>query len=368
MLILDLLGEVPDRRDYNATHDLTDVLFVALGAMLCGATSCTDMAWFAQTRLELLRQFVPLRGGAPSHDTFSRVFRLVDPDALNRVFSQFMSAFGSEARQAVGRQVAIDGKSLRRAYEKGRAHMPPLVVTAYACDTFISLSQAVAEAGAGGEAEAAIRALEILSLKGALVSADALHCHRRMTQAVRSRGGHYMLTIKGNQTKLAKEAAAALDIAAAKPRTAVAETHDIAHDREERRRCIVTRFRQSAGPRALEGLTAVARVERWRSLGGRTEHTVHCYALSKNMPPREVLDAVRNHWQIENNLHWQLDVLLNEDDQRSRKDSAPAALAAMRRLALNVFRSDPRKIPMTHKRLEASWGQEQFLRALTHMR
>ena len=210
--------------------------------------------------------------------------------------------------------------------------------------------------------------MEILSLKGALVSGDALHCHRRMAQAVRSRDGHYLLAIKGNQSKLAKEAEAALDAAAAKPRTAIAETHDVAHDREELRRCFVTRFRQSPGPNALEGLVAVARVERWRTIGGKTEHSVRAYALSKLLSPAEALKAVRNHWRIENNLHWQLDVLMNEDANRSRKGAAPASLAALRRLSLNVLKADPRKIPMSHKRLQASWGQQDFLRALTHMR
>lgn len=376
MLILDVLDDMPDPRGYNAVHDLTDVLFVALAAMLCGSTHCTEMAWFAEARLELLRQFVPLKNGAPSHDTFSRVFRALDPEAFNRVFSRLMSAFGAQARQDVarqdagrqdaGRQVAIDGKSLRRAYEKGRAHMPAMVVTAFDCETFLSLSQEVV--GDGGEAEAAIRAVELLSLKGALVSGDALHCHRRMTQAVRSRDGHYLLAIKGNQSKLTKEAAAALDAAADKPRTAIAETHDIAHDREELRRCFVTRFRQSPGPNALEDLTAVARVERWRTVGAKTEHTVHAYALSKLMTPADVLKAVRNHWRIENNLHRQLDVLMKEDDNRSRKNAAPASMAALRRLSLNVLKADPRKIPMSHKRLQASWGQEDFLTALTHMR
>lgn len=368
MLILDVLDDLADPRGYNTVHDLTDVLFVALAAMLCGAAHCTEMAWFAETRLELLRQFVPLRGGAPSHDTFSRVFRALDPEAFNRVFSRLMSAFGTQARQDAARQVAIDGKSLRRAYEKGRAHMPAMVVTAFDCETFLSLSQEVAVAGEGGEAEAAIRAVQLLSLKGAIVSGDALHCHQRMTQAVRGRGGHYLLAIKGNQSKLAKEAGAALEAAAARPRTAIAETHDIAHDREELRRCFVTGFRQSPGRNALEGLAAVARVERWRTIGDKTVHTVHAYALSKLMSPAEVLQAVRKHWAIENRQHWQLDVLFKEDDTRSRKNAAPAAQAALRRLSLNVLRADPRNIPMSHKRLQASWGQEDFLRALTHMR
>jgi len=347
-------------------HDLTDILFVALASMLCGAATCTEMAWFGETRLSLLRQFVPLKNGPPSHDTFSRVFRALDPEAFNKAFARMMSAFGGQARQDAARQVAVDGKSLRRAYEKGRSYMPPLVVTAYECETFMSLSQEVA--GAGGEAQAAIRALEILSLKGALVSGDALHCHARMAHTVRARDGHYLLAIKGNQSKLARQAKAALDAAADKPATAIAETIDQGHGREEIRRCFVTRMRQTRGPSALEGLVAVARIECSRTIGDRTEHSSRAYALSRVMSPQEVLKAARNHWRIENNLHWQLDVLMNEDQGRSRKNNAPANLAALRRLSLNVLKADPRPIPMSHKRLQASWSPEEFLQALLHMR
>jgi predicted transposase YbfD/YdcC len=367
MLILDVLGEVPDPRGDNAVHELTDVLFVALAAMLCGAVHCTQMAWFAQTRLKLLRQFVRLRNGAPSHDTFSRVFAALDPKAFNAAFGRLMSAFGAEARERrFAQQLAIDGKSLRRAYAKGRSHMPPLVVTVFDCKTFLSLSQEVA--GSGGEAEAAIRAVELLALKGALVSGDALHCHRRMTQAVRAAGGHYLLAVKGNQSKLAREVGAALDEAAKRPRTARAESREEGHDRDEVRRCFLTSFRQSPGLRTLVGLAAVARVEAWRTLGAETVHTVRDYVLSKSMAPTEVLKAVRRHWQIENNLHWQLDVLMDEDAARSRKNAAPANLAVLRRLALNVLRADPEKIPLSHKRLRATWSPQGLLTALTHMR
>ncbi|HEX3364541.1 ISAs1 family transposase [Phenylobacterium sp.] len=366
MPVVEILGEIPDPRRYNAQHDLTDILFVAFAAMLCGATHCTEMAIFAEARLELLRQFVPLKEGAPSHDTFSRVFRALDPAAFNTAFQRLMAAFGLQARQDSAGQLAIDGKSLRRAYEKGRAHMPPLVVTVFDCESFLSLAQAVA--GAGGEAEAAIAALQLLSLDGRLVSGDALHCHRRLTQTVRERGGHYLLAIKGNQSKLAAEARAALDKAAANPRTAIAETHDEDHDRDEVRRCFVIPFRQSPGKNALVDLVAVARIERWRTVGANTTHEVCAYALSRRITPAEALRAARTHWQIENSLHWQLDVLMAEDQTRSRKDNAPATLAALRRMALNVLRADPAKIPLSHKRLKARWDDQELMRLMTHMR
>lgn len=366
MLIMQVLDEVPDPRGYNAVHDLTEVLFVALASVLCGAVHCTEMALFARTRLELLRQFVPLRNGAPSHDTFTRVLGALDPEAFGVAFQRFMAAFGEQARSDTRGHVAVDGKSLRRAYDKGRSHMPPLVVTAFDCDTFMSLSQKVASAG--GEAQAAIEALNLLSLKGCTVTADALHCHRRMTQAIRQGGGHYVLTLKGNQSVLAKQASAALDAAADKQKTAIAETEDSAHGRHERRRAFVIPFTQTPGPKALVGLVALARIEAWRTEDGKTSHKVRDYVLSKRMAPAEVLRTVRRHWAIENDLHWQLDVLMAEDQTRNRKNNGPANLAALRRLSLNVLRSDPDPIPLSHKRLKARWASEDLLRMLTHMR
>src|ERR1700688_2494522 len=158
MPILQILDEIPDPRGYNAVHALTDILFVAFGAMLCGAANCTEMAMFAEGRLELLRQFVALEDGAPSHDTFSRVFRLLDPAAFGAAFQKLMARFGQEGRYAAQAQLLVAAKSLRRAYEKARAHMPPLVVSVFECETFMSLAQSIA--GDGGEAEAAIAALK----------------------------------------------------------------------------------------------------------------------------------------------------------------------------------------------------------------
>jgi predicted transposase YbfD/YdcC len=367
MVFLDIFGEVPDPRDCTAQHELTEILFVALAAVLCGATHCTEMAMFAETRLDLLRQFVPLEKGAPSHDTFSRVLPALDPVALNAAFMRFMQAFGQQAQIDLPKgQVAVDGKSLRRAYAKGRAHVPPLVVTVFACETFMSLAQTVAEKG--GEAAAAIAALELLSLKGLTVTADALHCHRRMTKTVRERGGHYVIAIKGNQSKLAAEADAALDAAAASHRTRFHRTEEDGHGRHEVRRAFVVPFAQTPGKNALVDLCAVGRVESWRTVGGKTTHMVRRYALSRRMSAEDLLAKVRRHWSIENGLHWQLDVLLGEDQLRGRKKNAAANHAILRRLALNVLRADPENIPLSHKRLKARWTDQDLLRLMTHVR
>ncbi|MBA3811360.1 MAG: ISAs1 family transposase [Caulobacteraceae bacterium] len=366
MTIIEILDEVPDPRRYNIRHELTDILFVALAAVLCGAVDCTGLAVFAETRLELLRQIVPLKNGAPSHNTFSAVFGMLDPDAFATAFGRFMAAFGAQARADTRGHLAVDGKSLRGAYDKGRAHMPPLMVTVFDCEAFMSLAPVLA--AKGGEAQGAIEALNILCLKGRTVTADALHCHRRMTKALRGGGGHYVIAIKGNQSKLAAQAGAALDKAAARPRAPIFETETEAHGRHEVRRVIVTSFTQTPGPKALVGLVAVARVEVWRTCGETTKHEVRAYALSRRMAPAELLRTVQSHWEIENNPHWQLDVLMGEDQARTRKKNGPANLAALRRLALNVLRSDPRKITLSHKRLKAGWNPQELLNLMTHMR
>lgn len=366
MVFLDIFGEVPDPRDFTARHELPEMLFVALAAVLCGATHCTEMVLFAKSRLELLRQFMPLEHGVPSHDTFSRVLAAIDPTALNEAFMRFMAAFGEQACiDAPKGQVAIDGKSLRRAYAKGRSHMPPLVVTAFACDTFMSLAQAVAQEG--GEAEAAIKALKLLSLKGLTVSADALHCHRRMTATIREGGGDYVIAIKENQSKLVAETDAALDAAATRKTTSFYQTEEDGHGRHEVRRAFVIPFAQTPGKNALVDLCAVGRVESWRTVNGETTHLVRRFALSRKMTAQELLSTVRCHWTIENGLHWQLDVLLSEDDIRGRKKNSAANHATLRRLALNVLRADPEKIPLSHKRLKARWNDQDLLRLITHM-
>jgi predicted transposase YbfD/YdcC len=367
MVFSDVFGELTDPREFNSQYELTEILFVALAAVLCGAKSCTEMAQFGRSKLELLRQFIPLEGGVPSHDTYSRVFRLLDPQQFNAAFVRFMAAFGEQARlDAPKGVVALDGKSLRGAYAKGCAHMPKLVASVFACDTFMTLSQAVAETG--GERHAAIAALKLLSLQGCVVTGDALHCNRPMTQAVRELGGDYAFAIKANQSKLEIEAKAALDAAADDPRIPVHETRDQAHGRVEVRRAFVVPFAQSPGKTALVDLRAVARVEAWRTLDGKTTRKVRHYALSCLMSPQDLLATVRLHWNIENNLHWVLDVRFKEDEARNRKDHGPANLAIIRRLSLNVLRAHPDKASLNIKQQRAAWEQPFLIELLTHMR
>ncbi len=355
---------VPDPRDINARHDLREMLFIALAAMLCGAESCVEMAEFGVEKEALLRTILRLEHGVPSHDTFSRVFRLLDPVALERAFTRFMEAFRQALGPTAGRSVlAVDGKSLKGAYEKGRAHMPPMMVSVWGVTMRMTFAQT--EAGEGGEAEAAIRLLESVSLKGCVVTADAIHCDRRVVKTVKQRGGDYVIALKRNQRKLLASVTALFDVADA--RAGAAETSEAGHGRRERRSILVLAAPGLAVEHGFNGLTAVAQVVSERTIDDKTTREVRTFIASRRFPPLDLLEIIRSHWDIENGSHWQQDVVFHEDLARNRKDNGPRNLALLRRLTANILKANPDKASTRVKRLKAAWSQDFFLDALTHM-
>lgn len=356
-------GELTDPRADNAQHDLVEILFVALLATLCGATSCSDMEEFGLAKEPLLRTILTLKHGIPSHDTFSRVFRMLDPKAFDEVFRRFMAAFASGAKlEKTQGVVALDGKALRRAYERGQSHMPRVMVSAWGAQTRMTLASTLAPNN--NEAAGAIELIDLLQLKGCVVTADALHCHRAMAEAIIGRGGDYVLAVKGNQPALLKDAMAA--VTAAGKRVNQAKTKEKAHGRREWRTAVIVPALGMAATHDFPGLVAVALVVSRRG----ADDTVERYFLvSKLYEPDQLLAIVRTHWSIENSLHWTLDVVLDEDLARNRKDSAPENLAILRRLALNVARVHPdTKTSLRRKLLRAGWDEDFLFDLIRHMR
>ncbi len=350
---------LPDPRADNALHDLTEMLFIALLATLCGAQTCCDIALFARTKESLLRTVLVLAHGVPSHDTFSRVFRMLDPQAFEQAFRRFMQAF-AEATEGV---VAVDGKALRRAYEGGKSHMPPIMVTAWGVQTRMALANVLA--AGNNEAAAALQLVGLLTLKGCVVTADALHCHRAMAAAIVERNGDYALAVKDNQPALLRDARAAV-AAATRTGASATVTADDRHGRTETRVAVVAPAGDMAERHGFPGLTAVAQIKSQRSPHNIVERY---FLLSRQYRPKEALRIVRQHWGIENGLHWPLDVLLDEDLARSRKDNAPANLAVLRRLALNVARAHPdAKTSLRGKLKRAGWDDAFLFDMLRHMR
>lgn len=353
---------VPDARAENTQHKLVEVLFIAFVAALCGAQHCTEMAEFGRAKQKLFKKLLTLKHGIPSHDTFSTVFRLIDPKALDAAFRTFMAAFG-KAIEMSG-VVAIDGKSLKRAYDKGKAHMPRMMVSAFAAEMRLTLASVAAKDG--NEIEAALEVLGLIDLKGTIVTADALHCHRKMAARIVERGGDYCLALKGNQDSLLSDARACLS--KVEEDTPVALTTDRGHGRVETRRAVVIEAPGIAEHHEFPGLEAFGRIEAVREINGKRETETRIYALSKEMLPDELLRVARAHWQIENALHWELDVVMGEDAARNRKDNGPENLAVLRRLALNVARADTSKGSLSAKLKRAGWDEDFLLKLLGHMR
>ena len=348
---------VEDPRAGNARHDLLELMFVALAAVLCGAEDCTDMAAFARAKLDFLRQVVKLEHGPPSHDTFSRVFRLLDPEPFETAFAQFTATFAGALKGVV----AIDGKALRGAYERGCKTSPLHLVNVWAAEARLVIGQRLAPGR--NEVLGAQQALALLSLEGCIVTADALHCRADTAQTILDTGADYALALKANQPTLLAKARALIE--AADPIDEAIQGPAKAHDRVEGRAALVV----TANDIDFPGLAAVARVETHCTRAGYPEPViVRFFLLSTPLSPERMLQVARTHWTIENQLHWVLDVAFLEDASRSRKGNAPQNLAVIRKIALNTLRQHPDKGSIKTKIKRAGWDDAFLLSLFGHMR
>jgi predicted transposase YbfD/YdcC len=359
-------GRIADPRADNARHDLLEVLFIALAATLCGAESCSDMADFGRSKEGLLRLFLRLEHGIPSHDTFSRVFRLLRPQAFEFAFRRFMAAFAKANGLKLTGVVAVDGKALRGAYKRGGKATPLHLVNVFAVDARMALAQQ--KAAGRNETAGALEVLDLLSLQGCIVTADALHCTRAFAAAVRQRGGDYVLAIKANRGRLFT--VVTQQFARSGERSTAEQIDPASHDRREARTATVMRNTSLAGLYGFPGAVAVGRITSRRRLRGQRADApfVRYYVLSKYISPKRLLHVTRSHWGIENRLHWVLDMHFAEDRNRSRCDHAPENLAVLRRLALNILRTHPDQASMRRKIKRAGWDDAFLLQTLSHMR
>jgi predicted transposase YbfD/YdcC len=357
----ECFADLADPRSGNARHDLLELLTIALCAVLCGAESCVEMALFGASKEPLLRQFLKLEHGVPSHDTFSRVFRLLEPGAFHAAFSRFMAVFVESCAGVV----AIDGKTARRSFDRASAASPLHLLSAWSCEQRLVLAQRKVEAD-GNEITAIGALLALLDLDGRLVTADAMHCQRDTAQKIIDRDGGYVLALKANQPELLEDVRLLLDDPAAPPDD-TAETVDGDHGRiETRQAAVLSDVDFLRRDHEWPGLAAVGKITATREIDGKTSTAIRYYLLSKPLPAKRFLEVVRAHWGIENNLHWVLDVLLDEDQARNRKDNGPENLALLRRLALNLLRTNKDKGSLRGKIKRAGWNDAFLLRLLAN--
>jgi predicted transposase YbfD/YdcC len=360
------LKRLRDPRAANTSYPLLEILFVALAAALSGAKNCTDMSDFGRRKIDLLRRFVPLEKGVPSHDVFSDVFRMLDPEAFERVFREFVSAFAKFHGLDLSGVFAVDGKSLCGAYERGKSALPVHLVNVFAAKARLAL--AARKARGRNESEAALEVLHMLCLKRKIVTGDALFCSRPFAKTVLDRGGNYALALKKNQSKLFAEVERRFTHRG--ERDVAEQLQEATHDRREKRRVTVMRDKTLATRHNFPGLAAIARVTCWRRRKGQPadKPVVRYFLLSKYISAKRLLEIIRAHWTVENQMHWVLDVVFAEDANRARKDAAPENLAILRRFALNLLRAHPEPISMRRKINAAAWDDAFLLSLLGQKR
>ena len=339
--LLEALSELPDPRlERGKEHRWSELLFIAVCTLLTGGESFYGMEDFASRREDWLRTFLVLPGGPPSHDTFNRLFQMLDPTAFAETFACWTEGLRG-ALPTGGREiVALDGKAARRAVNAGEDTR--YLVSAWATGQGLTLGQ-VQVADKSNEITAVPALLRALELTGCVVTADALHGQKNTAKEIKEADADYVLALKGNRGTAYHEIKAALDdaIARADPKLVTLKTIEKGHGRIETRR-----YWQSAAIGGFtdrgewEGLASVGVVEALRDVDGKVSRERRYYLSSLPADVARFVRAVCSHWAVENNLHWALDVVLGEDQSRARTGFAVANLGVARRLALNLLRQD----------------------------
>lgn len=351
---------LPDPRvERTKKHRLVDILFIAICTIICGGESFTDMELFGKAKAAWLRKFVELLHGIPSHDTFGRVFSRVDPQAFGECFLRWAAAL-HEATQ--GEVIALDGKTVRHSFDAATGQAALHLVSAWASKNGLALGQLKVE-GKSNEITALPALLKLLDVKGCVVTMDAMGCQKELASQIVEQGGDYVLGLKGNQGHLHEEVKYFFAEAQRMGFNDLAhdshETIEKDHGRIEIRRCWMVEEvaiewleRQDQWP----GLASIAAIEAERRIGRKVTKETRFFISSLKGSAKQLAAAAREHWRIENALHWVLDVTLNEDQSRIRKDHAPENLAILRRLALNLIRkAKPPKASVRGSIKKAGW-------------
>ena len=353
--------DLSDSRASNARrHDFHELLIIALCTVLCGGQTAVDMALYAETKEPFLRGFLRLEGGLPSHDTFSRLFRRLDPEQFRATFQRFMAAF-SEVCQGV---IAIDGKVLRRSFDRASGKSPLHMVSAWGCEQRMVLAQ-IATDEKSNEITAVPKLLEMLSLRGTIVTTDALNCQRAIAQQIVKQDGDYALALKGNQGTMHNDVTRFLN----DPGRTAGPTDEAVgadHGRIETRVAeVCTDIAWLQESHKWPGLVAIGKVVRTREIKGEAKSETAYYLLSTPLTAKRFNEVVRSHWGVENSLHWRLDVVMNEDQMRNRLDNGPYNLAILRHMAINVMQKEGSKGSLRGKFKRAGWQDAYLTRLLS---
>lgn len=383
-LVSTYFAKVPDPRGASNAqiHLLLEMLTIALCAVLSGAETFADMERFGLEKHQWLRERLGLRlpGGIPSHDTFGRLFAQIAPHAFGAAMQTWTQALHHATN---GQIVALDGKAVRRSFDTASGKNALHLVNAWASESRLVLGQ-VAVDTKSNEIKAIPKLLELLDIRGCIVTCDALNTQKEIARQIVEQGGDYLLSLKDNHRLLHEEVRDYFAWCRKHPRENAtlqinsAQTSTWQHGRHEERRCFVIAASPEDWAEAREqwhGLQSFVLVERERQIldpaasgsasKTRVEVEKHFYLSSLPCDAPKQLEAARAHWGVENNVHWCLDVAFGEDDCRVRVENAAENFAILRRLALNLLRQDNTcKAGLKARRLRTAWNSDYLLKIL----
>ena len=356
-------ADVPDfRLNRRKKHNLLDILVIALLAVICGADDFEEIALYGQHKEAFLKTFLDLPNGIPSHDTFNRVFRLMDKKAfgtcLHRWSSQILDTLSEPLTQ-----ISVDGKVLRATAKAIQKKSGLCVVSAWVSEHRLVLGQERV-AAKSNEKTAIPELLKSLDLNDSLVSIDAIACEPTNAELIVEGGGHYLLALKRNQASLFEQVSERMQ--QTKSQLPVAEHVDFGSGRLETRRCWVeTRLDLYDGLASWPSIKSIVLVEASREKHGQVGQQTRYYLSDLTLSPRAFNSHVRQHWGIENGLHWSLDVIFNEDRQRVRLGQGADNMATTRKLALQVLNRVEDKESIKNRRKRAGWD-DNYLRLIVN--
>jgi len=357
------------RRDRTKDHKLIDIISIAICAVICGAEGWVDIELFGKSKLHWLKTFLELPNGIPSHDTFGRVFSLIDAQQFQLAFYEWVLAVNEIIQ---GQVINIDGKCLRGSDDKQLGKRAIYMVSAWAEANEVVLGQRKVDEKSN-EITAIPELLKMLAISGCIVTIDAIGTQTNIAQIILEANADYVLSVKENQGNLFEDISVLFAIDQAQnfkyASFEYAKTTNKGHGRIEIRECWST-----SNP---EYLSLIRNLQNWTSLQSiamvvctriiaetQTKH-VRFYISSLPSNAKHILETVRKHWAIENELHWILDVALNEDHSRVRKDQAPQNFAVLRHIALNLLKQEKTAKGGIHaKQLQAGWKEDYLLKVL----
>ena len=352
------------RQAAKTLYPLDEILLVSLCAVVCGADSWVEVARFGKLKLDFLRRFLPFTDGAPSHDTFGDVFSALAPEPFKDCFVAWTAAL---ARHIEG-VVAIDGKTLRRSFDRADGQAAIHMVSAWSSSQHLVLGQERV-ADKSNEIAAIPKLLDLLSLKGAIVTIDAIGCQTAIARKIVAKDADYVLALKGNQGTLHRDIALFFNEQVARgfadARFDHHATADADHGRIEERDCWVTDDIAWLGNLHADwpALRSIVMIRARRTLNGKTSTETRYFISSLAANARQLAEAVRAHWGIENRLHWVLDMTFRDDESRIRKDHAPHNATIIKHMALNMLKKTKGRDSIRVKRKSAGWDN-QFLQSV----